>query len=447
MLNYGPMREINISIKDKIRLLAEQSLSLKEYQVKEKDSFFANSSNLVNNFKENPKIFYPLASSSWDYIEHNAIIEQLDTGNLTMGEKVENFEKRFAEHFGAKYAVMVNSGSSANLLIVAALTLLSKYDFKNGDEIIVPALGWSTSYAPFTQHGLKLKFVDVDYQTLNIDPEKINNAISKKTKAVLAINILGNPIEFKKIKKICDRNKLLLIEDNCESLGAKYGKRFAGNFGVAASHSFFFSHHIQTIEGGMITTNDRDICEYIRSLRSHGWNRDSLEKDSFSKSPICKFQDKFNFILPGYNLRPNELNGVVGLAQLQKFPKLLKARKENARIFKKLFDNQPYCSIQKCEHDSSWYAFSILLEGVLQNKRNYIINELYNYGIETRPVVTGNFLKNPVCNFMNHEISGVLKNVENIDRSGFYVGNSHYNLENQLSKLAEIIHKLYKNIN
>ena len=220
---------------------------------------------------------------------------------------------------------MVNSGSSANLLIVAALVLLSKYDFKKGDEIIVPSLGWSTSYAPFTQYGLKLKFVDVDYETLNIDPEKINNAISKKTKAILAINILGNPVEFKKIKEICDTNKLLLIEDNCESLGAKYGKRYTGSFGVAGSHSFFFSHHVQTIEGGMVTTNDRDICEYIRSLRSHGWTRDSLEKNSFSKSPTAKFKNSFNFVLPGYNLRPNELNGVLGLTQLQKISKLFES--------------------------------------------------------------------------------------------------------------------------
>ena len=441
------MRDVNISIKDKIRALAEKSLSLKEYQVKEKDSFFTNSFSLMNDFKNKQEIFYPLAQSSWDYTEHNAIIDQLYTGNLTMGEKVENFEKRFAEHFGAKYAVMVNSGSSANLLIVAALTLLSKYDFKSGDEIIVPALGWSTSYTPFAQYGLKLKFVDIDYQTLNIDPEKINSAISKKTKAILAINILGNPIEFKKIKKICEKNKLLLIEDNCESLGAKYGNKYSGNFGVAASYSFFFSHHIQTIEGGMITTNDRDICEYSRSLRSHGWNRDSLEKNSFSKSPTAKFKNSFNFVLPGYNLRPNELNGVLGLTQLKKLPHFLEGRKENARFFKKLFDNQPYCSIQKCDYDSSWYGFSILLEGALKNKRDYVLNELHNIGIETRPIVTGNFLKNSVCDFMNYEISGILKNVESVDRSGFFVGNSHINLENQLLKLSETLQKLYKNIN
>ena len=441
------MRENCISIKDKIQLLSEKSVSLKEYQIKGKDSFLIDSSGRTNNLKNKEEIFYPLAQSTWDYSEQNAIIDQLYTGNLTMGEKVENFERSFAEFFGVKYAIMVNSGSSANLLIVAALILLSKYDFKKGDEIIVPSLGWSTSYTPFAQYGIKLKFVDIDYQTLNIDSEKINNAISKKTKAVLAINILGNPSEFNKIKKICDKNKLLLIEDNCESLGAKYGKNYTGSFGVAGSHSFFFSHHIQTIEGGMITTNDRDICEYARSLRAHGWTRDSLEKESINDTPIARFRNSFNFILPGYNLRPNELNGVIGLSQLQKFPNFLKRRKENARIFKKLFGNQTYCSIQKCDQDSSWYGFSILLEGSLKDKRDYILNELHQNGIETRPILTGNFLKNSACDFMNYEISGILKNVEAVDRRGFFVGNSHINLENQLLKLKETINKVYKKIN
>jgi len=441
------MRESNISIKDKIQLLAEKSISLNEFKIKEANSFFANSNSLFNDSLQKKEMFYPLAQSTWDNAEHNAIINQLYTGNLTMGEKVERFEKSFAEHFGVKYAIMVNSGSSANLLIVAALILLSKYDLKKGDEIIVPALGWSTSYTPFAQYGIKLKFVDIDYQTLNIDPEKINNAISKKTKGVLAINILGNPVEFKKIKKICDKNKLLLIEDNCESLGAKYGKKYSGNFGVAASHSFFFSHHIQTIEGGMITTNDRDISEYSRSLRSHGWTRDSLGKNSLSSCPIARFRDSFNFILPGYNLRPNELNGVLGLTQLKKFPQFLKKRRENALIFKKLLDNQVYCSVQKCNHDSSWHGFSILLEGSLKNKRDYVLNELYLNGIETRPILTGNFLKNSVRDFMDYEISGILKNVESVDKRGFFVGNSHINLESQLLKLTEILNKAYKKIN
>ena len=441
------MRESNISIKDKIRLLSEKPVSLKEYQIKGKESFLNNSFVLNKNIKNKEEIFYPLAHSTWDHKEHNAIIDQLYTGNLTMGEKVESFEKSFAEHFGVKYAIMVNSGSSANLLIAAALILLSKYDFKKGDEIIVPSLGWSTSYTPFTQYGIKLKFVDIDYQTLNIDSEKINNAISKKTKGVLAINILGNPSEFNKIKEICDKNKLLLIEDNCESLGAKYSKKYTGSFGVAASHSFFFSHHIQTIEGGMITTDDRDIFEYARSLRAHGWTRDSIEKKSINDTPIAKFRNSFNFILPGYNLRPNELNGVLGLTQLQKFPNFLKRRKENARIFKKLLGNQTYCSIQKCDEDSSWHGFSILLEGSLKDKRDHVIYELHQNGIETRPILTGNFLKNSVCSFMNYEISGILRNVEAVDRRGFFVGNSHINLENQLLRLTETINKFHKKIN
>ena len=230
-----------ISITEKIQLLSKKSVNLENFSTLD-DSIKKNHvfPRLVTKTNKQNKMFYPLAQSTWDEEEHHAIIQQLNTGQLTMGKNVENFEKDFANFVGTKYAIMVNSGSSANLLIVSAITLLSKYDFKKGDEIIVPALGWSTSFSPFTQHGIKLKFVDIDDQTLNIDPEKIKNAISKKTKAVLAINILGNPVEFNKIKKICESHKLILIEDNCESLGAKYNSEFAGTFGVAASHSFSF---------------------------------------------------------------------------------------------------------------------------------------------------------------------------------------------------------------
>ena len=432
-----------ISITEKIQLLSKKSVNLEkcstlDVSIKNNHAF----PRLVTKTNKQNKMFYPLAQSTWDEEEHHAIIQQLNTGQLTMGKKVENFEKDFANFVGTKYAIMVNSGSSANLLIVSAITLLAKYDFKKGDEIIVPALGWSTSFSPFTQYGIKLKFVDIDDQTLNIDPEKIKNAISKRTKAVLAINILGNPVEFNKLKKICESHKLILIEDNCESLGAKYNSKFAGTFGVAASHSFFFSHHIQTIEGGMITTNDKDIFEYSRSLRAHGWTRDMLKKNYSNKSPSEKFHNQFKFILPGYNLRPNELNGVVGSVQLRKLPTFLKVRRENSNLFKSLFSDKSYCKIQKCDHDSSWYGFSLILDGSLSGKRDQVINQLYTSGIETRPVVTGNFVKNPVCNFMEHEVSGILTKTEKVDRNGFFVGNSHTNLENQLFKLSETLKKL-----
>ena len=192
----------------------------------------------------------------------------------------------------------------------------------------------------------------------------------------------------------------------------------------------------------MITTNDKDIFEYSKSLRAHGWTRDMLKKNYSDKSPHEKFHNQFKFILPGYNLRPNELNGVVGLVQLRKLPTFLKVRRENSNLFKSLFSDKTYCKIQKCDHDSSWYGFSLILDGSLSGKRDQVINQLYTNGIETRPVVTGNFLKNPVCNFMEHEVSGILTKTEKVDRNGFFVGNSHTNLENQLFKLSETLKKL-----
>ncbi len=393
------------------------------------------------------KYFYPLANQSWDSEEHNAIINQLYSGKLTMGENVHLFEKEFCDYFGSKYAVMVNSGSSANLLIVAALTLLKKFNFNKGDEVIVPALGWSTSYSPFSQYGIKLRFVDINELTLNIDEDKIENAITKKSKAILAINILGNPVNFQKIKKICKKYDLILIEDNCESLGAKFSSKNTGTFGIAGSHSFFFSHHIQTIEGGMITTNDHDFYECCKSLRAHGWTRELSKKNAVKKSINEEFNDSFNFILPGYNLRPNEFNGVIGRCQLRKFSNFLKGRRKNAFLFKKLFENKSFCKLQDSHEGSSWYGFSILLDGNLKNRRDYVLQELKKNKIETRPVVSGNFLKNKVSEFYDYTISGDLTQVDNIDKNAFFVGNTHTDLSKQIFKLFELLDGLHKRIN
>ena len=267
-----------VDIKQHIRSLSKKAFAGNQLEIESKSSEIRHNIGLVGN-KFNPKRknnskFYPLSLSSWDYEEKKAILEQLEIGEYTMGEKVELFEKKFADYFNSKYALMVNSGSSANLLFIAALVLSPKYNFNSGDEVIVPAVGWSTSYSPFYNYGIKLRFVDIDPMTLNIDENKIEDAITSKTRAILGINILGNPIEFKRIQEICKNNNLILIEDNYESLGASYNSKYCGTFGLAGSHSFFFSHHIQTIEGGMITTDEKEIFEYLKCIRAHGWTRD-----------------------------------------------------------------------------------------------------------------------------------------------------------------------------
>ena len=338
---------------------------------------------------------YKLGFDTWSGEEKATIKKVLYSGNYTMGKNVVRFEEKFANYFGSKYATMVNSGSSANLIMLSVLKYFPQFLKKNikNPNIIVPAIGWSTSYYPISQCGFKLNFVDVDKKTLNIDTSKIEKAIDKNTVAVLAINLLGNPCNFLNLKKICNKKQLVLLEDNCESLGSKFKNQSCSTIGLMGTNSFFFSHHLQTMEGGIILTNNKKINDITKSLRAHGWIRNLQPNNTLYKKKGDKFKDHFTFILPGYALRPLEFQGAVGLIQLNKFSKFLKIRIKNSKIFKKLFSNKEWCSIQEEEQNciSSWYGFNINLKGKLKNKRDRIIKKLVNNNIEVRPTMTGNF--------------------------------------------------------
>ena len=336
---------------------------------------------------------------------------------------------------------MVNSGSSANLLMVAALFYSKKFNLKRGDEIIVPSVSWSTTYFPLAQYGLKIVFVDIDINTLNLNHELIEKAISKKTKAIFAVNLLGNSCNYGEIKKICKKHSLYLIEDNCESLGSKYRNKFTGTFGIMGSYSFFFSHHLQTIEGGMIVTNDLNLYEILVSLRAHGWTRDLPDLNTVQNKKLDKFYDSFNFVLPGYNLRPGELNGAIGIEQLKKIKFFMKMRRLNAIFFKKLFANDKNILIQSETGTSSWFGFSMILINKLAKKRDDVIKFLELNNIETRPIVAGNFTKNPVIQYLDYRISGKLNNADISDKQGFFIGNDHRNLHDELSLLRSVLDK------
>jgi len=391
---------------------------------------------------------YPLGYNTWNKEEKKSAIKVLDSGFFTMGKKVKEFEEKFAKNFGSKYATMVNSGSSANLLMLSVLKNYKKIIKKktNSPNIIAPSVGWSTSYYPISQNNFKINFVDVSIDTLNIDPEKVEKAIDKNTVAILAINLLGNPCNFSKLKKIAKKNNLILIEDNCESLGAKYHNKFCGTHGLMGTHSLFFSHHMQTMEGGVILTDNKDINDFLKSLRAHGWCRDLPKKNNLYKKSNDKFKDHFVFITPGYSLRPLEIEASVGLVQLKKLNRFMKIRKKNSDIFKNLFGNKSWCKIQVQEKKSlsSWYGFNLILTGQLKNKRKIIIEKLQKNKIEVRPTMTGNFLNNPVLKFLNFKASGSFKNSENIDKNGFFVGNYPKDLSKELNflykKLEEEIH-------
>ena len=385
------------------------------------------------------KIIYSLSDDTWDQEEIDAINEVVESGQFTMGPKTKEYEKKFADYFGVKYAVMVNSGSSANLIAIASLIYSGRLN--KGDEVIVPAVSWSTTYFPIYQHNLKLKFVDINLDTLNLDLTKIENAVTKKTKAILAVNLLGNPNDFNRLNKICKKHNLLLIEDNCEALGAKHNNKYTGTFGIIGTFSTFYSHHICTMEGGVAVTDDEELYHYMLSLRAHGWTRDLPKGSKIYQKSDNEFYESWNFILPGYNLRPLEIEAAIGIKQIEKIDKIIETRRKNADYFVEMFKDNKNISIQKEIGDSSWFGFAIIVKNELKGKRDKIVEKLKENGIEVRPIVAGNFTRNPVINFMDHEICGNLDNADYIHDNGFFIGNHSVEIKEELDYLFEILDK------
>jgi CDP-6-deoxy-D-xylo-4-hexulose-3-dehydrase len=385
---------------------------------------------------------YQLAADTWDQREIDAIQEVIAGGRYTMGPRVKQFENEFAQTFGVKHAVMVNSGSSANLLMIASLVLDDRYDLNPGDEVIVPAVSWSTTYFPLAQYGLKAIFVDIDLDTLNIDPSKVAKAITPRTKVILAVNLLGNSCDYYALLDLANEFNLILLEDNCESLGATWEGRYLGTIGTMGTFSFFFSHHMQTMEGGMIVTNDDQTAQYLRSLRAHGWIRDLPNENSIYNKSGDPFEDSFKFVLPGYCLRPLEMSGAVGSVQLSKMPSMVEQRRLNSRVFNQEIGSIPDVITQMEIGKSSWFGFSIVLRGKLEGRRKEVLTLLTEAGVETRPIVAGNFTKNPVIKYIPHEISGELTNADYIDQNGFFIGNDSRPLDKELKAVSEILRNI-----
>ncbi|CRM17629.1 DegT/DnrJ/EryC1/StrS family aminotransferase [Pseudomonas sp. 24 R 17] len=384
---------------------------------------------------------FPLAASTWEKEELDAMQRVIATGMFTMGENVKAFEQDFAQFVGSKHCVMVNSGSSANLLIVAALFYTKNADLKlkRGDEIIVPAVSWSTTYYPLYQYGLKIKFVDIDLHTLNYDLEQLELAVTDKTRAIMAVNLLGNPNDFGRIQEIIGDRKIVLIEDNCESMGATYNGKQAGTFGVMGSFSSFFSHHISTMEGGLIVTDDEELYQILLSLRAHGWTR-NLPKQNLvcSEKSDDPFEESFRFVLPGYNVRPLELEGALGVEQVKRLPKLIQERRKNGALLQAEMADHPDIIIQQEIGKSSWFGFSLVIRPESKLTRKALVEKLNSLGFECRPIVAGNFAKNEVVKYFDSEVHGELKNAEHIDKFGLFIGNHHYSISEAFSLLNSI---------
>tara|TARA_B100001059_G_scaffold233889_1_gene275011 strand:+ start:333 stop:1562 length:1230 start_codon:yes stop_codon:yes gene_type:complete len=398
---------------------------------------------LIKKDKKSSENIYRLSPDSFSNEDIIKGIEVLLTKKITMSEITKKFEKEFAKFIGSKYALMVNSGSSANLLATFALiNPLKKNKLKKGDECLIPSLCWSTSLWPIVQSGLIPKFVDIDPLTLNISISDLKKKINKKTKAIMGVHVLGNSTNMDELMKIVKKNKLYLIEDTCESLGSTFNKKYLGNFGDFGTFSFYYSHQITAGEGGMIICNDKKNYEIIHSLRAHGWDR-GLKNN----------KNNFNFINSGFNLRPLEISAAIGFNQFKKLNRFKKIRFNNRiKIIRKLRNSSKWKNqftfidpIKKL--DPSWFGLPILINKKYKKNRNKFLDFLNKNGIETRPIISGNFLNQPsVKLYKLNKDKEVFKYSQDIEERGFFIGihidpisNKKLDLlENKLLKISEI---------
>ena len=389
---------------------------------------------------------YPLATSSWDDDEIRAMQEVIESRKFTMGDKVEGYERKFSDLFDSSHSVMSNSGSSANLLALGAMKYSSFGGNPEKTEVVVPAVSWSTTFYPIVQMGYTLRFVDVDIETLNATPSSIAEAVNEKTAGIVAVNLLGNPSDLTSLRALADDKDVFLVEDNCESLGASLDGKMAGTFGDVGTFSSFFSHHISTMEGGMSTTKNIELAQVMTSLRAHGWTRELPEVNHVANKSGDMFDDLFRFVLPGFNFRPLELEAAVGLEQLKKIPKIIRGRRDNHRRFESLMRAFPMIQIQREAGESSWFGFSLLLRGKASGKRFELVEILRKYGIETRPIVAGNFTRNPVMKHLRHHPLPPLPVADHIHENGLFIGNHHYEMRDEFDYLEAALKHFAKSL-
>lgn len=363
---------------------------------------------------------------------------------LSMGEYVFKFEKEFAKWHGRKYAVMVNSGSSANLVLLQALKNLGV--IKEGDAVAFSAVTWSTNVFPIIQLKFKPIPIDPEISTLNISPSQLEKTYKKyKFKALFLTNLLGFCDDIISIKEFTERHKIIFIEDNCESLGSEYKGIKLGNLGLASTFSFYVGHHLSTIEGGMILTDNFDLYEMLKIVRNHGWARDLSKITKYrlrKKFKIDKFYELYTFYDLGYNLRPTEIQGFLGLSQLEFLPEIIQKRERNFLKMAVLYENKNFIplSLNGLTRISN-FGFPF----IVKNNKIYkdIINFLLKKGIETRPLVGGNMTFQPFWKkYIKQQYQ--LPNANFLHRRCFYIGNNPEMTEEDIEYVIKTVNEFFK---
>jgi CDP-6-deoxy-D-xylo-4-hexulose-3-dehydrase len=343
-----------------------------------------------------------------------------------MGKKVKRFEEMFAKYLGAKYAVMVNSGSSANLLALSALTNPMFHDrIEPGSEIITPAVTWVTTVYPIVNVGCVPVLVDVDLETFNVLPEEVEKAVGPKTKGVMPVHLLGGPCGIGDIQKTAEKHDLSIVEDACESTGAEFQHRKVGTFGDMGTFSFYMSHHISTIEGGMVVTDEDELYEFLKAMRAFGWVRDLRDSKKYAdENP--GIDPRFLFLTSGYNLRPTEVQGAFGIHQIGKLDRFIEKRRQNAAYWnKRLHAYKDVLTLPREQPETKhvYFGYPLTVKPEAPFQREELVQHLEKGGVETRPIMAGNIAEQPVMKHISSRMVGELENSKLIMRRSFFFGN------------------------
>jgi CDP-6-deoxy-D-xylo-4-hexulose-3-dehydrase len=393
----------------------------------------------------------PLASSGLRDQDIQAVMKVLHSGNLTMGAEVRNFEKKMAEYLGVAHFIMMNSGSSANLLMIEALMRPSKNKplLHPGDSVLVPAIAWPTTIWPLVQLGLNPLFVDVHPENLALDLDKAQKLIDISripVRGLFPIHPLGYAIPPSELDKFASANELVLINDTCESLGSWSEGKHAGTSGLMSSYSFYFSHHITTMEGGGVATDNLQFADDLRSMRSHGWSRDRSDVATWTDK-ISTNDAKFLFVSTGFNVRPMEIQAAVGSLQIDQIEVFVEKRRNIASRVRDVLVGSKLRVLGSSSLDNpearkgnSWMLIPIQVVGDdAPNRKKLILKRLEELEIETRPVLTGNFLAQPaIQRITRHSVDPEQFTVASeITKTAFLVGAHHDLSEEQIDFLCE----------
>jgi CDP-6-deoxy-D-xylo-4-hexulose-3-dehydrase len=385
------------------------------------------------------RYWYPLSRPTYGVEEVVEALDSLCSFRTSMGEKTRMFERQFAAFQRCSDSVMVNSGSSADLLLCFLLTNPLRPLLQPGDEILVPVVTWPTQLWSAMMAGLKVRLVDVDPATLNVDLDDLESEITPATRAIFVVHLMGNPCRMDRVLELARQHNLIVIEDCCEALGAEWDGVPVGNFGLGGSFSFFFSHHITTMEGGMITCPDAETADQLRILRAHGWLR-NVDPATFRLADD-ELDPRYAFINWGFNVRPTEVQAGFGLHQLEKLPAFNRRRDILAGRFFDFVDHLP-CFTRPVVHPlarPSWLALPVLVRPDAPFSRREITTFLEQNGVETRPIVAGNLAKQPAAKLFGLD-GGNFPGADEIHWQGFYVGLSPMQDDQGFDRLLDLIH-------